>query len=60
MIAFMMEITTTPILSVVPFINFTLIFTDINKGTIILVSFEILKENYIAIKLNDIDFYVCF
>ena len=34
MIAFMMGITTTPILSIVPFINFTLIFTDINNGTI--------------------------
>lgn len=34
MIAFMMEITTTPILSIVPFLNFTLIFTDINNGTI--------------------------
>ena len=28
MIAFMMGITTTPILSIVPFLNFTLIFTD--------------------------------
>ncbi len=34
MIAFMMGITTTPLLSIVPFINFTLIFTDINNGTI--------------------------
>ena len=34
MIAFMMGITTTPILSIVPFINFTLIFTDINNGNI--------------------------
>ena len=34
MIAFMMGITTTPILSIVPFLNFTLIFTDINNGTI--------------------------
>ena len=34
MIAFMMGITTTPILSLVPFVNFTLIFTDINNGTI--------------------------
>ena len=34
MIAFMMGITTTPILSIIPFINFTLIFTDINNGTI--------------------------
>ena len=34
MIAFMMGITTTPILSIVPFLNFTLIFTDINNGNI--------------------------
>ena len=34
MIAFMMGITTTPVLSIVPFLNFTLIFTDINNGTI--------------------------
>ena len=34
MIAFMMGITTTPILSIVPFLNFTLLFTDINNGTI--------------------------
>ncbi len=34
MIAFMMGITTTPILSIVPFLNFTVIFTDINNGTI--------------------------
>ena len=34
MIAFMMGITTTPMLSIVPFLNFTLIFTDINNGTI--------------------------
>lgn len=34
MIAFMMGITTTPILSVIPFLNFTLIFTDITNGTI--------------------------
>ena len=33
MIVFMMGIT-TPILSIVPFINFTLIFTDINNGII--------------------------
>ena len=34
MIAFMLGITTMPILSIVPFLNFTLIFTDINNGTI--------------------------
>ena len=34
MIAFMMGITTTPILSVVPFLNYSLIFTDINAGNV--------------------------
>ena len=32
MIAFMVGIQTTPILSIIPFLNFTLIFTDINNG----------------------------
>ena len=35
MIAFMMGITTTPILSIVPFLNFTLIFTDIKILSIV-------------------------
>ncbi len=34
MIAFMIGITTTPLLSIIPFLNFTLIFTDINNGNI--------------------------
>lgn len=34
MIAFMVGITTTPILSIIPFLNFTLIFIDINSGKI--------------------------
>ena len=34
MIAFMIGITTTPILSIVPFLNYTLILTDINNGNI--------------------------
>lgn len=34
MIAFMMEITGTPLLSIIPFLNFTVIFTDITAGTI--------------------------
>lgn len=34
MIAFMIGVTTTPLLSVVPFLNFTLLFTDINAGTV--------------------------
>ena len=33
MIAFMMEITGTPLLSIIPFLNFTIVFTDITSGT---------------------------
>ena len=42
MIAFMMGITTTPILSIVPFLNFTLIFIDINNGTINLLNISLM------------------
>ena len=42
MIAFMMGITTTPILSIIPFINFTLIFTDINNGAIDLLNIALM------------------
>ena len=34
MIAFMISVTTTPLLSVVPFLNYSLIFTDINAGNV--------------------------
>ena len=47
MIAFMMGITTTPILSIVPFINFTLIFTDINNGTIDLLNIGLMAVSTI-------------
>lgn len=43
MIAFMMGITTTPILAIVPFLNFTLIFTDINNGTINLLNIGLMS-----------------
>ena len=48
MIAFMMGITTTPILSIVPFLNFTLIFTDINNGTIDLLSIGLMAISTIV------------
>ena len=48
MIAFMMGITTTPILSIVPFINFTLIFTDINNGTIDLLNIGLMAISTIV------------
>ena len=34
MIAFMLNVTGTPLLSIIPFLNFTVIFTDINNGSI--------------------------
>lgn len=47
MIAFMMGITTTPILSIVPFLNFTLMFTDINNGTIDLLNIGLMAVSTI-------------
>ena len=47
MIAFMMGITTTPILSIVPFLNFTLLFTDINNGTIDLLNIGLMAVSTI-------------
>ena len=34
MVAFMIDVSTTPLLSIVPFLNFTMIFTDITNGKI--------------------------
>ena len=34
MIAFMVEVTGTPLISIIPFLNYTVIFTDINNGNI--------------------------
>ena len=48
MIAFMIGITTTPILSIVPFLNFTLIFTDINNGTIDLLNIGLMAVSTIV------------
>lgn len=48
MIAFMMGITTTPILSIVPFLNFTLIFTDINNGAIDLLNIGLMAVSTIV------------
>ena len=48
MIAFMMGITSTPILSIVPFLNFTLIFTDINNGTIDLLNIALMTISTIV------------
>ena len=48
MIAFMMGITTTPVLSIVPFLNFTLLFTDINNGTINLLNIGLMAISTIV------------
>ena len=48
MIAFVMGITSTPILSIVPFLNFTLIFTDINNGTIDLLNIALMTISTIV------------
>ena len=48
MIAFMMGITSTPILSIVPFMNFTVIFTDINNGTIDLLNIALMMISTIV------------
>ena len=34
MIAFMISVGATPLLSIVPFLNYSLIFTDINAGNV--------------------------
>ena len=34
MIAFMVDVTGTPLISIIPFLNYTVIFTDINNGNI--------------------------
>ena len=48
MIAFMMGITTTPVLSIIPFLNFTLLFTDINNGTINLLNIGLMAISTIV------------
>ena len=55
MIAFMISITTSPLLSIVPFLNYSLIFTDINAGNInwLNISLMIISSFvYIAIVLH--------
>ena len=55
MIAFMMGIGATPILSIIPFLNFTLIFTDISNGNIDLINILLMAIStivYISIVLK--------
>ncbi len=55
MIAFMMGIGATPVLSIIPFLNFTLIFTDISNGNIDLVNILLMAIStivYISIVLK--------
>lgn len=55
MVAFMTGIQTTPIFSIVPFLNFTIIFTDINNGTIDILNILLMAAStiiYISIVLG--------
>ena len=55
MIAFMISVNTTPLLSAIPFLNYSLIFTDINAGNINYLNIVIMIISsfiYIAIVLN--------
>ena len=55
MIAFMISVNTTPLLSAIPFLNYSLIFTDINAGNINYINIVIMIISsfiYIAIVLN--------
>ena len=47
MIAFMVGIESTPILSIVPFLNFTLIFTDVSNGNINLLNIALMAVSTI-------------
>lgn len=55
MIAFMVGVETTPILSIIPFLNFTLLFTDISNGNINLLNLVLMGIStitYITIVLK--------
>ena len=55
MIAFMVGVETTPILSLIPFLNFTLLFTDISNGNINLLNLVLMAIStiiYITIVLK--------
>ncbi len=54
MIAFMISVGTTPLLSIVPFLNYSLIFTDINAGNVSWLNIALMITSsfvYIAIVL---------
>ena len=55
MIAFMVGIETTPLLSIIPFLNFTLLFTDISNGNVNIVNILLMAVStilYITIVLR--------
>lgn len=55
MIAFMMEVTGTPLISIIPFLNFTVIFTDLTAGTINFVNIALMTVStiiYISLVLT--------
>ena len=48
MIAFMVEVTGTPLISIIPFLNYTLIFTDINNGNVNILNIALMIISTIA------------
>ena len=55
MIAFMVEVTGTPLISIIPFLNYTVIFTDINNGNIDILNIALMLIStiiYISIVLT--------
>ena len=57
MIAFMIGITTTPLISVIPFLNFTTIFTDITAGNINVLHFFLMMLSTV-IYISIVFFYI--
>ena len=48
MIAFMIEVTGTPLISIIPFLNYTVIFTDINNGNVNILNIALMIISTIA------------
>ena len=48
MIAFMVEVTGTPLISIIPFLNYTVIFTDINNGNVNILNIALMIISTIA------------
>ena len=48
MIAFMMGVTGSPLLSIVPFLNFVVVFTDVNNGSVELLDILLMLVSTVA------------